>query len=137
MTDDSSIHAEGKTDGRVPGPAQICPMCGAAIQVVARRCKSCGEVLSRLVRRSRLQRAVEVILPEGTFLVEYIGSRIGYEMVQVQPGKVFRKASLLWFVPRFDFHVGRSAAVVEVRVAPWLAVRFFSLRINDILFYED
>jgi hypothetical protein len=112
-------------------------MCGAAIRVVARRCQSCGETLSRLVRRSRLQRAVEVTLPDGAYLVEYIGSRMGYELVQVAPGERVQKMSWLWFVPRFNFEVGRYPAIVEVRVAPWLAVWSFSLQINDIVVYDE
>jgi hypothetical protein len=112
-------------------------MCGATVNVVARRCRSCGEDLTRLVRRSRLQRAIEVRLPDGIHLVEYVGSGFGYELVRVRPGGTIRKTSLLWFVPRFEFDVGGSPAVVEVRVAPWLAIWSFSLSINEIVVYDE
>jgi hypothetical protein len=137
MTDGGAIDPENIPGGHSRNLPPTCPMCGAAIQIVARRCRSCGESLSRLVRRSRLQRAVEVTLPEGVYLVEYIGSRLGYELVQVHPGKRVHKMSWLWFVPRFDFDVGGNPAVIEVRVAPWLAVWSFSLQINDIVVYEE
>ncbi len=78
-----------------------------------------------------------MILPQGIFIVEYVGSGVGYETIQVRPGKAFRKASLLWFVPRFDFDVGGSPAVVEVRVALWFAIHSFSLRVNDVLVYDE
>ena len=112
-------------------------MCGTVITVVARRCRACGESLAHLVRRSRLQRAVEVALPEGVFLVEYIGSRIGYEFIQVRPGERFREMSWLWFVPRFDFDVGGRPAILEVRVAPWLSVWSFSLQIDEVIVYDE
>ena len=120
-----------------PEVLPTCPMCGAAIRVVARRCQSCGETLPRLVRRSRLQRAVEVVLPNGLYAVEYIGSRIGYEVVQVRPGDRVRKTSWLWFVPRFDFEVGGCPAAIEVRVAPWLAIWSFALQIDGVVVYEE
>jgi hypothetical protein len=66
-----------------------------------------------------------------------IGSRMGYELVQVHPGKRSHKMSWLWFVPRFEFDVGGHPAVVEVRVAPWLAVWTFSLQIDDIVVYDE
>ena len=112
-------------------------MCGAAIEAVACRCRSCGEPFWRILRRSRLQRAVEVTLPEGIFHVEYIGSGIGYESVRVRPGATVRKTSFRWFVPRFDFEVGGRRAVVGVRVALWLAVCSFALRIDDVVIYEE
>lgn len=128
------------TDGGMgppTAPCQCCPMCGATIECVSRQCRSCGEDLMRLVRRTPLQRGIEVALPDGVFLVEYIGSKIGYEFVRTEPGKTFRKTSVLWFVPRFDFEIGRHPAVIEVRVALWFEITLFSLRVDDVLVYDE
>ena len=112
------------TAGTAAQTRPTCSMCGAVVNAIARCCLSCGEPLVSLVRRSRLRRTIAVTLPEGCFFVEYEGTSV-------------RKLSLTWFVPRFEFDVGGHAGSIEIRVALWLAVRSFDLRIDNILVYTE
>jgi len=120
-----------------PQTRPTCSMCGAAVNAVARRCLSCGEPFVSLVRRSRMRRTIAVTLPEGHYVVEYDGTGVGYETVQVRPGTSVRKLSLTWFVPRFEFDVGGHTGIIEIKVALWFAVRSFDFRIDDILVYSE
>lgn len=112
-------------------------MCGAAITTAARRCLSCGEEHVHLVSRGLLRRKIELQLPEGRFFVEYSGDHFGHELVNVSPGRIVRKVSLIWFAPRFDFDVGGRPATIKVRVWPWLAIRSFELHVDGNPLYTE
>jgi hypothetical protein len=90
-----------------------------------------------LKESSGLRRLLDVVTPEGVFFVEYNGSGMGYETVLVNGRVVCQPHSLLWFVPRFEFRLGRRSAVIEVRVWPWLRMSSFRLRIDGELVYEE
>lgn len=90
----------------------------------------------RLIRRSRLRRAIEFNLPDGPHVVEYDGHGIGYEQVTVD-GIPLRRVAWLWFVPRFEFKVGGRPGVVEVRVWPWVTLRSLALRVGGRIVYAE
>jgi hypothetical protein len=90
-----------------------------------------------LKESSGLRRLLDVVTPEGFYFVEYNGSGMGYETVLVNGKVVCQPSSLLWFVPRFEFKLGRRRAVIEVRVWPWLRISSFRLRIDGELVYEE
>ena len=50
---------------------------------------------------------------------------------------VQRRSHWLWFAPRFDFALGRHYAIVEVRVAFWLALDLLNLYIDNRLVYVE
>jgi hypothetical protein len=91
-------------------------------------------VRAELVGRSWLVRRFHVFTPDGGYAVDYDGLRIA-EAVYVD-GKRVASGLSLWFVPLFDFRIGSYAAEVELRVWPWFAMRWFSLRVGGRVVYE-
>lgn len=91
---------------------------------------------TRVVRRGRLRRAIEVTLTDGSHVVESDGKGIGFELVSAD-GSVMRKTGWHWFVPRFDFKLGGWPSVVELRVWPWLSLRSLVLRVDDRILYAE
>lgn len=71
------------------------------------------------------------------FVVEWRGGEIGSEHVYVDGQKAAGGRSLKWFLPRFLFELGDAVAVLEVRVWPWLALRWLRLKIDGEVEYEE
>jgi hypothetical protein len=93
-------------------------------------------ISARLIGQGWLRRMIEVSLPDGPHLLEYYGAGLGYEQVSAD-GLVIRKASLIWFVPRFEFKLGGWPAVLEIRVWPWFTVRSLVVRVGDWVVYAE
>ena len=93
-------------------------------------------MLAEVVRAGWLKRGLAFPLPDGPHLVEYDGTGLGSERVIVD-GVEHRRRSWYWFVPRFEFDVGRWRGVFEVRVWPWLAVRSLVLSVEGRVIYEE
>jgi hypothetical protein len=89
-----------------------------------------------LVKRGWLRRTLEVEMSDGMHLVDYDGTGLGYEQVNVD-GFIVRILSFWWYVPRFDFKLGGWPSVVEVGVHPWLTLRSFALRVNEQVLYSE
>ena len=96
-----------------------------------------GGVSVALRGRGLLLRTFDVRTPPGTHLVTYDGRGMGYESVLIDGVPAARVTSLLWFVPRFEFHVDGLPAVLQVRVWPWLAMRAVRLEIAGRVGYIE
>ena len=71
-------------------------------------------------------------------VVEYNGRGLGYESVLVNGQLAQRKGGqLVWFVPRFDFALGRRYAYLTVRVWPWLMLHSLVLYVDGQCVYVD
>jgi hypothetical protein len=94
-------------------------------------------ITARVRHRSWLWRVLDVVTPQGNYIVEYNGRGIGIETVYVNVELAARRTSFLWFVPSFRFQLGEYVAVLDVRVWPWLTLREMSLRIEGGLVYDE
>lgn len=88
-------------------------------------------------RKSWLYRAWEVVTPEGRFRVDYDGRGAGVEIVLVQGKVVVSAQNRYGLAPRFDFQLGSQAALIEVRVWPWLWLRSIRLSIGGQIVCEE
>src|SRR5262245_5176438 len=95
------------------------------------------EFEATLRRSSWLRRVFDGGTPEGRVRVEYNGRGIGHESVFVDGARAREVTSFFWFVPRFDFLLGRRPGVIEVRVWPWLTVRSFRLWVDGVCVYSE
>jgi hypothetical protein len=84
-----------------------------------------------------LLREWDVTTPDGKFVVAYSGRGQAFESVAVDGIVVAKTRSSVWFVPRFDFHLGLLPASIEVRVWPWLVLRAICLRVADKVCYNE
>lgn len=92
--------------------------------------------LASLTKKGWLCRRLQFPLPDGLHTVEYDGKGLGYERVIVD-GETIHQRSLFWFVPRFDFTIGRWDGEIEVRVWPWLTLRSLVIRIEGHVIYAE
>lgn len=90
-----------------------------------------------LKERSHLRRLLEVETSEGIYFVEYNGNGLGYESVYVNGREAVKSVSMLWFVPRLEFRLGRLPCAIEVRIWPWLGFRYFALEVDGVIAYEE
>jgi hypothetical protein len=88
------------------------------------------------VERSWLARKFHVLTPQGGYAVDYDVSGI-VESVHVDGKRVASNWTNFWFAPRFEFRLGSYPAEIEVRVWPWFAMRWFSLRVGGRVVYEE
>lgn len=98
---------------------------------------SSGGISVALCGAGWLLRRFDVRTPGGTYRVEYDGRGIGYESVLIDGAAVARLASLLWFVPRFEFLVGGLPAVLHVRIWPWCTFRAVRLEVAGRVGYIE
>ena len=98
---------------------------------------SAGPFNVALVGAGWLVRRFEVRTPARTYRVTYDGWGMGYESVLIDGVTVARKTDLLWFVPRFEFHVGDLPAVLHVRFWPWSAFRAVRLELDGRVAYVE
>lgn len=89
-----------------------------------------------LQKKSWLRRTFEVRAPEGSYSIYYEGQGAGYESVSVDGG-VVATGRHWWIVPHFDFAIGPHSGHIEVRLWPWLTLRYFSLAIDGTDLYEE
>jgi hypothetical protein len=90
-----------------------------------------------LRQKKWLLREWEITTPSGVFVVTYSGRGHGYESVRVDGAVVAKTKSFAWFVPEFEFRLGDSPALVEVRVWPWFVLRAIRLRVGDEICYSE
>jgi hypothetical protein len=82
-------------------------------------------------------RRFEVETPEGTFDLIYKGFGAGYEEVLVNGQRAAAKQTVFWFCPKFDFQIGSSPAVLEVRVWVWLKIKSLRLTVAGQTIYVE
>ncbi len=94
----------------------------------------------QLVASGWLYRKVQLLEPFNV-VIEYNGRGIGCERVLVNSVVVAKRASWLWFAPRFEFvlstKLGELPAIVEVRVWPWFALYRITIRVGGIEVYVE
>lgn len=84
-----------------------------------------------------LLRVFEVSTCDGKYTVEYNGRGIGNEWVLVNGKRMAGRTSWIWFIPRFDFHLGSKQAVIEVNIRPWLRICRFSFSLDGEVLYSE
>jgi len=93
--------------------------------------------VANLIEKRRLVREFNVITSEGVFEVIYDGTGIGYEEIIVHNQTASRKKSYLWYVPEFEFYIGKLSAKVEVGVSVLLKINRFNLTISGENVYSE
>src|SRR5262245_31558436 len=96
-----------------------------------------AEIHVELTRASWLRRTFEVYLPEGKSYVEYYGRGMGYESVLVDGFTSRCETNTFWFVPKFNFRIGRRRATIKIKVWPWMLMRSFEFWIDNELYYSE
>lgn len=94
-------------------------------------------IFANLIEKHRLSRKFNVITPEGVFEVIYNGEGMGYEEIIVDNQIASRMKSYLWYVPRFEFFIGSSPAIVEVSVSNWHKIVHFTVVIANETVYTE
>lgn len=84
----------------------------------------------RLLEMKWLYRKFLLETADGNYRIEYIGRGFGNERVVVNGKFAAGGTSLFWFIPRFEFDLGTTAAVLHVRVWPWLKIRSMRLTVD-------
>lgn len=92
---------------------------------------------AELTYSSWLVRSLRVVTEEGEYEVKYAGHGEGYESVLVNLKTVVRTKSIWWYTPEFEFMLGSKAFRIDVRVWPWLAIRWFSLSSGGKVLYSE
>jgi hypothetical protein len=82
-------------------------------------------------------RCIDVVTPEGSFVVEYRGQGMGNEQVLVDGQVAARGHSTWWYTPRFSFRIGTTDAVLAVHFWPWLTLRWLRLIVGGRSVYSE
>jgi hypothetical protein len=82
-------------------------------------------------------RCIDVVTPEGSFVVEYHGQGMGDEQVLVDGQVAGRSRSTWWYTPHFRFCIGSYDALLAVRFWPWLTLRWLKLVVGGRIVYSE
>ena len=88
------------------------------------------------VQKSWLTRTINVSTPRGLYEIIYNGQGLGYEEVLVN-GQTVSRSSQFWFVPKFEFYVGKFPAEIEVDISVLLRIKSFKLEIDGENVYSE
>jgi hypothetical protein len=92
--------------------------------------------IAELTEKWWLYRKFQVLSEHGTFEVVYNGFGIGYEEIWVN-NEIVCRLSGLWFVPAFEFKIGRANAKINVSVSAWMRIRSFDFEIEGESVYSE
>ncbi len=94
-------------------------------------------LIANLIEKRRLVRIFNVVTSDGVFEVIYNGTGMGYEEIIVDDQIAVRTSSYFWYVPKFEFLIGRASARVEVGISFWLEINQFNLIIAGESVYSE
>ncbi|HEX8369115.1 MAG TPA: hypothetical protein VF604_11290 [Pyrinomonadaceae bacterium] len=92
--------------------------------------------IAELIEKRWLYRKFQVLAPYGTFEVLYNGCGIGYEEIRVNY-EIACRLNSLWFVPEFEFKIGKANAQINVSVWAWMQIRSFDFEIEGESVYSE
>jgi hypothetical protein len=97
-----------------------------------------AEFRAELVSRGWMRRVVDVTTPEGIYIVEYLGSGLGYERILVDGAVVAQAtAHTTIIVPQFEFLLGPRRCTLHVTGWPWLTLRSLVLALDGEVIYRE